>query len=184
LGKALRCDGAWPLAQTLHPQKDHQMGKQNPVVPSPNALAPKAPAHVTPDELFDRAWVASNELAAAADELNLKIVEAEKFLANYKLGVSAQVLLWPGDGEAWDAVKFGKMQNQWRLMYTAGIANDELDCSLLVNASREIRIVAVSKLDELLEMMITQAEMQVKITTTACSNIDAFIAKHHKAAEI
>jgi hypothetical protein len=94
-----------------------------------------------------------NELAQAADDLNGMIALAEEVLANYKLGVRARVWL---DNDQKTTLIFGKHKMWWRLLVEDGSGIEPL-----VNASLEVRLLAVERLPALTEAMLSEAESQV-----------------------
>jgi hypothetical protein len=128
-----------------------------------------------------RARSLASEMGAVTDELNRSIAEAEKAIAELKLGVTASVTIESDENEAtgvswWRDLSFGKEKQVWRLLLETSVDGEMEDSSPLVNASRAIRLQAVDRFPELVEKLIETAGKeveQVKAKTEAVNNLIA-----------
>lgn len=113
-------------------------------------------------EALSRARVLSAEMSSATDELNASLGEVEKAIADLKLGVTTQVLM--KDDFPWSAhLSFGKEQQVWRLLYLTGVEGDDgWKTTLLVNASRAVRLDAVDFLAPLVDQLVKTASSEVE----------------------
>jgi hypothetical protein len=122
----------------------------------------------------------SVEIAAATDALNASLRKAEQSLTELNLGVTASVSLYPMDeGPAdWEQyIRFGKDATGWRLILESGPAGgdpDEWSESPLLNASKEVRLQAVSRLPALLEKLVETAEEHLGALRTRANEANVF----------
>jgi hypothetical protein len=106
-------------------------------------------------------------LNAATDEMNRQITRLQDGLQLLGLGVSAEVSM--GDDRI---LGFGKDSREW-ILYTR--ARTENSQTLLVNASRKIRIDAVAYVPSLIQEMKATCEAQLKavqVSTKAYETIN------------
>jgi len=111
----------------------------------------------------------ADTLAAATDQLNEQLEEAECAFADLNLGVTASVSMLPSDPE--ERLGFGKLDGRWRLTYGA------LRRQPLVNASREQRLRAHDKLPELLLALVDEAKQQVTRVQEATASVRQFVQR-------
>lgn len=125
-------------------------------------------------EALLRGQKAAEELGAATDQLTEALLQIERALAEQRLGVSASVRLQTthgfdensGDEEVdLDDLSFRKEGKRWSLFIDSG---PEHPCGPgdwhsipLANASRELRLLAVEKLPELIDALVRNAESQL-----------------------
>ncbi len=116
-------------------------------------------------EALSRARALSAEMNSATDQLNRALYEAEKAIADLKLGVTASVNVVSDPESAWyEVLSFGKVNQTWRLMWETGYADseDSPEVTPLVNASRATRLSAVDSLPALVEALIRTASEEVE----------------------
>jgi hypothetical protein len=120
-------------------------------------------------DLLARARGIAPQLGSATDELNAALTRAEKAIASLRLGVTASVTLSEQREEdapytRLECLTFGKDGAHWRLLIERGIEDEPetWTSTPLVNASREVRVLAADRLPELLEKLIANAEEQVE----------------------
>jgi hypothetical protein len=123
-----------------------------------------------------KAREARQTLAAATEELNDSIAKAEQELLALKLGVTASVLL--EQGEDWESyLRFGKHGDKWRLVYESGPVMGEPEDwrdEPLLNASKEVRLRAVDKFEELLIALVDKATEQAEDVRTKATRATSF----------
>jgi hypothetical protein len=106
------------------------------------------------------------QLDEATDLLNRGIAEAENQIAALKLGVTAAVDFdLPGDDEEPHDFKrllsFGKLGDKWRLLVEWGCPPPETWSSVpLLNANKEMRLLAVNLFEKLLSALVLEAAKQ------------------------
>jgi hypothetical protein len=114
-----------------------------------------------------RAREAASKLDEATDALNELIDEAEKAIAELRLGVPGRVTFEAIEDDQTGLtycrdLLFWKEDKVWRLMVASGTEGDpEDDCIPLRNASRDVRLRAVDHLARLVDNMIETAETEV-----------------------
>lgn len=149
--------------------------------PQPKTAEPE-PDHVfemldvTPEQLglLDEAMHLGARLSASTDKLNLSLQRAEAALAKLNLGVSARVCL-DFDQSGWqEDLVFGKTSSGWRLSVETSMPDGEWQPSPLLSSSRETRILAAEKLDELLRALIEAARKQLERIEGHADRADRF----------
>jgi hypothetical protein len=144
-------------------------------------MAKKTPAPALAEAL-GRARVLATEMGSATDELNASLTEAEKAIADLKLGVTTTVLMAQDERAGWFRVlAFGKEKQSWRLLVEEGYEGDE-DPSItpLVNSSRAIRLEAVELLPALVKAHRDRRRGDSSCNKTAAVRPDHF---HRRAIE-
>lgn len=120
-------------------------------------------------EALARGVRAAETLGAETDALTETLAQIERALDEMRLGVSAFVTLRTEEDEVdhptihsvttTTALSFVKEGKRWMLaIATTHDLDDEWRFAPLVNASRELRLLAVEKLPELIEALMTEAE--------------------------
>jgi len=127
---------------------------------------------------LDRARVAGAKLGAVTDKLNRSLEEIETELANLNLGVTAKVRMEVVQFEHYDVIRnirFGKFNQEWRLLYESGPEDDEENWSSgpLLNASREIRLLAIDHLPALIEELVRTAETEISTVTAKVNEVES-----------
>ena len=169
------------------------------VSPDPSPSTPKQPAQDVSKEsadspsknslehLFERSRELSTKLGAVTDALNDSLLRAEKTLAGLKLGVTASVLIareeLNGSTDWCQYLRFGKHSDQWRLLVESGPEDfpEDFSTTILVNASRETRLLAARRLPDLLQAMVQAADAQIEEVVDTTSSVDTLIASWEKA---
>lgn len=137
-------------------------------------------------QALSRARELKTKLAAAADELNRSIAEAEAAIAALQIGVRASVVL-EGDPETlWSRLLvFGKDAKGWRLLVSEG--RDPIPDSWteqpLQNASREVRLQAIKMLPALVQAMVTTAEKEIQRLEGAATASRLFVEELAKGRD-
>jgi hypothetical protein len=112
-----------------------------------------------------RAREASDKLGEVTDAMNAVIAEAEKAIADLRLGVPGYAQMYVPDDPAmppWEKVlAFQKDGKQWRLMIGSGPEGDIDSWTPLTNASRDSRLEAVDLLPKVVQDMLERAEKEV-----------------------
>jgi hypothetical protein len=128
------------------------------------------------DDLHEKAKELAAKLGAVADDLNERLIQAEKVLKDFRLGVRASIKLRSQDGQN-DYLAFGKQGNSWHLIYEFDFEGkeDESHSALLVNSSREIRVLAADNLEVLLAAMLEVAEEQIEQGVVAVDKVKNFV---------
>jgi predicted RNA-binding protein (virulence factor B family) len=127
-----------------------------------------------------RGLEASRELHKVTDALTEELAWIEVAFKNLRLGVSAGVPLTEDL-----QLHFDKEGKTWRLTVKSATGSQHL-----LNASREARVLAVGKLNTLLDALVEaaiQKAEEVRAATNAASNyhsaLRAFIAEHAPKGE-
>jgi hypothetical protein len=139
---------------------------------------------------LERARGAAGKLDEVTDSFNRLIDEAEKAIANLRLGVPGRVGLSPPPnsipGLRYRDLVFTKQDKIWRLLVESGsflgIDPNAEDLTPLRNANRDIRLEAVSRLPALLDDMITTAVKEVAQVEDAKKRTLQFIESVTSAA--
>lgn len=129
--------------------------------------------------LLKRLSSASQTLSQASNKLTEQIKEIETSLASYNLGVVAWVELrrtpevidektQPVDHIEW--LGYSKENGKWGLYASSEVAElQHSECWLLRDAPRELRVLAVDAIPQLLEKMVLEAK---QLTTEVMSKTD------------
>jgi hypothetical protein len=139
-------------------------------------------------ELLERGQKAAQRLAPATDKLTETIAQIERALTEQRFGSSASIEL-SSDTEYDDdtgypiymefaALAFRKEGKTWRLMIDSGIAGepDTWTSSPLINASRELRMLAVDRLPGLVAALVDDAEKRITEVEAKQATADALLA--------
>lgn len=117
------------------------------------------------------------QLASATEELTEVLEQVEDTLAELRLGVRASVPLTPDR-----VLSFERQSRMWRLVIT-GPGYE----TLLINASREVRMLAASRLNLLVAAMANEAAKMITEVRQAkgeaqeyLAALRAFITQHVK----
>jgi hypothetical protein len=111
-----------------------------------------------------------DELGSATDRLNESFEHLEGALTALKFGVPASVQLDSTD----KLLVFGKTNSGWKLMIES--ANSSTD---LVSTSRETRLRAADKIEELFFALNGERERQLEEVLRAIEKVDALTRKIH-----
>jgi hypothetical protein len=131
-------------------------------------MATKKSASPDVGAVLDRAQMVSTTLKAATEKLNGSLKQAEIEIAKLSLGVTAAVEVEryeePKVGD--DVVRqlrFGKDNREWKLLWETGLSDDpdSWETTPLLNASREVRMLAVPFLPLLVQKLVETAEEQI-----------------------
>jgi hypothetical protein len=130
------------------------------------------------EDLHEKAKELATKLGALTDDLNEQLTQAEKVLKDFRLGVRASIQLRIDDDGRHDYLVFGKYDSAWHLIYESDYEGkeDSLRSSLLVNASREVRLLAAGNLEVLLAAMLDVAEESIEDGAAAVDQVRNFIA--------
>ena len=121
------------------------------------------------------------ELVGATDAYNESLLRAEAAFKALNLGVTAVVELEPNESDrsGWSQlIRFGKHGHEWRLLLESGPEGgeeEEWSISPLVNASKEIRLLAANRLPDLLGALMTRAREEVEEIRTQDSKINELV---------
>ncbi len=137
-------------------------------------------------EALARGRKAAERLGSATDQLTETIAKIERALEDLHFGVNASIELAEGRYEEDEddpifeptlRLSFRKTAKRWTLMVATATdpSDDEWTVSPLVNASREVRLLAVEKLPELIDAMVKEAEWRLKEVETAQQRADAVL---------
>ena len=138
-------------------------------------------------KILERGQRAAQRLAPATDKLTETIAQSERSLSEQRLGSRGSVLLSSQDildddenyrGTEITNLAFRKVGKVWRLMIDSG-PNDEPEhwSSIpLINASRELRVLAVDRLPELVEELVADAEKRIAEVEAKQATADALLA--------
>ena len=128
-------------------------------------------ADFTPPELPD--LPDPRRLHEATDNLNAVLVEAEKALADLKLGVSAYVTLDESDDGWFRVLLFAKSGRDFKLLIQTGHEHDETagETTVLTSASRETRLQAVEALPKLYRKLVKEFEAEIERVKTSITEV-------------
>ena len=119
-------------------------------------------------------------IPTATDALNASLQRAELALTELNLGVTAAVFLNPLEEDRGDwrqHLRFGKDSTGWRLILESGPDGGEPEDwseSPLLNASKEVRLQAVTRLPALLEKLVETAEQHLVALRQRAAEADVF----------
>lgn len=119
--------------------------------------------------LLERLAQQSAILNEKTDALNEALTRAEAALKSLKAGVTASVEIGVDGGK----LGFGKLDQQWRLIYFA--PNGE--AAPLATAGRNIRVLAAGSLERLLEAMAGSVPEEIASVTRAIVAVEHFIER-------
>lgn len=105
----------------------------------------------------------ASELTAATDALIQVLKTFEKQLLDLHLGVAAEVLLDEEPSGRWRKLRFGKHGNTWGLYVAQGDKkqpNRDPLVQHLLNASRQVRLAAIDHLEELVILLVQNAQAE------------------------
>lgn len=124
------------------------------------------------------------DLHAASDELNTALLDFERALASLNLGISASVLLSSEYSVEGDFIEtflaFRKVGRQWVLLTEVGPSGghpDEWSETPLVHTSRETRLCAVDKLEELHKKLLQEYHAECQRTLTSVDYVKRLTKK-------
>lgn len=124
--------------------------------------------------------ILSDVLQLATEQLNPLIERAEKALTGLRLNVAACVTLTYDTEENWGQyLGFRKDGREWGLFVDSGHDGQdpaEWDHIRLQTASRETRLVALSKLPELKNALVVEANRQCSNAMRVVLDTDTFLA--------
>lgn len=143
------------------------------------------------NDLLDRMGIEHSkrvgyELGTLTDAVNEQLVRAEGALRDLGYGCSAGVLVEPGTELVWSEwLVFDKWNREWKLLLVSrpdkcaidefGNFDDEGEWVVpLLEASRQRRLAAATKLPELLQVLTRRAEGELAAVTAAVEGIEAF----------
>lgn len=159
--------------------------KRDAVPPGATEPTPASAANsVTPTlgASLARARQVGAKLASATDKLNASLSAIESELAAMGLGVTASVVMQKisYDDRPWSFLKclgFGKLNREWKLFYECGDDDgDEWDSTPLLNASREIRLMAVDHLPALIDELVKTAEGEIAGVAAKATELEKLAA--------
>jgi len=139
-------------------------------------------------KLFDalvRARLAADRLGPATDQVTETIAKIERALEEARFGVSGSIGLrseaWEMDDETRSSevqLAFRKEGKRWMLMIDSQNPYDDehWQSTPLVNASRELRVLAVQKLPDLVDALANAAEARLAEVTDAQRRADDLLA--------
>lgn len=114
----------------------------------------------------DRLKELTGDLDEATDRLNVAIARLEKYLHDSRAFVRTEIAL--GEGSlVWSRPRDG---HGWALLYVTGDTVNKL-----ANASREVRLRAVTAFPALLREVQEKVEGMTEELTCACDNIEAVL---------
>jgi hypothetical protein len=139
-------------------------------------------AQPEPEEQFTRAKLARLEMEESTELLNRTLLAAERKFTALGLGVTATVHLWPPSPQdtSEDLLRFGKDGKEWRFSVLSGDQGDppwEYTETPLMSSSRELRSQALTKLPDLHEALVKQAEEAAKVLNIRLLTANEFLAK-------
>jgi len=137
--------------------------------------------------ILERGHKAAQRLVPATDKLTETIAQIERSLSEQRLGSRASVLLSSQDildddenyrGTEITNLAFRKVGKVWRLMIDSGPddAPEHWSSIPLINASRELRVLAVDRLPELVEELVADAEKRIAEVEAKQATADALLA--------
>ena len=138
---------------------------------------------------LSRARKAADNLGPTTDQLTETIAKIERALTEQRFGVTASVALKSEarvdeDGNDFGAeltlLAFRKEGKNWKLMIESGVVGDEPDAwhsMPLLSASRELRLLAVDHMHELVDGLADRAEEQVEEVERRRAKAEALLAK-------
>jgi hypothetical protein len=118
-------------------------------------------------------------LNAATDELNTALTEAEQALISLELGVHGWVVIAAQENGRGRSLDFGKLDGAWRL-YTETTADawaSSNGAMPLVNASREVRILAASKFPDLVSDLMAKVRTEVERVKESTAAVRSVVAE-------
>ena len=118
------------------------------------------------DEL-EQATKTAAVLHAETETLNEKLMSVCTYLAQLNIGVSASVLLAEPDTRLW----FTRGRSSWWLAVTTGSEEP----TAIQHASRDLRVLAVDKLPELIVSLRAQTRASLDAVSAAITRLDAII---------
>lgn len=144
-------------------------------------------------EILERGQKAAQRLAPATDKLTETIAQIERSLTEQRLASRGSVMLSSEDVEDDEGnhrctyvtcLAFRKEGKVWRLMIDSGSDEDpEVWKSIpLINASRELRMLAVDRLPELVERLVDNAEKRIAEVGAKQVTADALLATLNRRA--
>lgn len=118
----------------------------------------------------------ARSLQIATAKINPLIARAEKALAALQLNVPASIPL--GDPEDDEDLAFRKVDRDWGLFLDSGFDSDDSDnwnSVRLHTASREKRLAALAKLDELEYAIVSEAQRQRDIAVNTVAIVEDYL---------
>jgi hypothetical protein len=134
-----------------------------------------------------RAKAAAGKINDATDRLTHNLEEVEAALVEIKLGVWGGVIM-PGEsdpGVDYEArLSFRRFEGKWGLFVERGPANGDLSnmsVTPLSKASRALRLEAAELLPELVELLVTKAEVSANEAVQRAADMGMLAAALRKA---
>jgi hypothetical protein len=109
------------------------------------------------------------DFGAAMDELNNVWMSVEAYFCDLNLGVSAEVPLAVGDRRV---LRFSREKDEWVLSI---LETGSTYWSPILNASREVRVLAASRVSALEEALLAKTKVQYEAVKTASETLRSFL---------
>lgn len=110
------------------------------------------------------------KIQQADADLDARLLSAEKFFCDLKMGVSAMVPLGSG------SLGFGRCQEGWRLLYAPRvIVGRGPRIQPLLGADRNTRMAAAGALPALVAALSAEAEAEIERVRVAVASAEAFV---------
>lgn len=145
-------------------------------------MTKKAPVPALAEGLA-RARSLAAEMNSATDDLNTALQDVEKAITGLDLGVTARVVMQADEDTPWCSyLTFGKERQNWRLLYEAGMDEENWTTNPLVSTSRATRLMAVDFLLPLVEELIKTAGEEVEKVRAKAKAVRQVAAKLREGA--
>lgn len=166
--------GSYPLETQIAALQG--ANKQLDMSPSPTEMRTfRATYHAVPTNPPDVA----DQFQAATEQINPLIERAEKALAALRLGVTATLEIDYENSLGWSRfLRFGKIDKEWCLTISSGPSYGNPDTreeTRLRAASRELRLLGLSKLPELEALLFEHAKEQVESAVKIISDASFYL---------
>lgn len=137
-------------------------------------------------EALARGRKAADQLGSATDQLTETIARIERALEDLRFGVPASIEIlsehYADDGIEFEELAhlaFRKEGKRWALFIdsaTSPCSEEEWTSTPLVNASRELRLLAVEKMPTLIDAMVEASEKRLAAVSEGQKRADALLA--------
>jgi hypothetical protein len=124
-------------------------------------------------------------LSQPTDALNESFRKVEVALQKLGLGVRARIVMSSsviedgrGNGVGTETIwlTYGKLDGKWRLLLETELSDrDDIVVEPLLNASREDRVSASQRLDDLLRAMVEEVDREIAEVDDARERVDTFL---------
>lgn len=140
--------------------------------PVDDGVGPMDLDDVGQNETDDAPVTVAYEIETTTDALNEGLVEAQKALVGLNLGTEGSVEI---ENSAFERIvlAFRKMNTGWKLVLEETGPDGERATELL-SAAREMRIIAATKLDELLSQLLDESLGRLKRLRDAVEHVESF----------